>query len=115
MSTAIKAPAPSKSAPPKQNLLPSAIAAIVAVIVAIIILKIPALSSPWSQNYDPAGHWLLSTLIAALPVVVLLGSLAFGHVKAHYAALLGLATALGVAILGFHMPARMAGATAVYG
>ncbi len=50
-----------------------------------------------------------------LPVVVLLGSLAFGHVKAHYAALLGLATALAVAIFGFHMPARMAGATAVYG
>ncbi len=114
MSTAIKSP-PSKNAPPKQNLLPSAIAAFVAVIVAIIILKIPALSSPWSQGYDPAGNWLLSTLIAALPVVVLLGSLAFGHVKAHYAALLGLATALAVAIFGFHMPARMAGSTAVYG
>ncbi|MGB7553388.1 MAG: L-lactate permease, partial [Candidatus Korobacteraceae bacterium] len=115
MTTAIKTPVPSKNAPPKQNLLPSVIAAIVAIIVAIIILKIPALSSPWSQGYDPAGNWLLSTLIAALPVVVLLGSLAFGHVKAHYAALLGLATALAVAIFGFHMPARMAGATAVYG
>jgi lactate permease len=115
MSTAIKTPVPSKNAPPKQSLLPSAIAAVVAVIVAIIILKIPALSSPWSQGYDPARNWLLSTLIAALPVVVLLGSLAFGHVKAHYAALLGLATALAVAIFGFHMPARLAGSTAVYG
>ncbi len=114
MSTAIK-PTPSKNAPPKEKLLPSAIAAVMVVIVAIIILKIPALSSPWSQGYDPARNWLLSTLIAALPVVVLLGSLAFGHVKAHYAALLGLATALAVAIFGFHMPARMAGATAVYG
>ena len=114
MSTAIK-PTPSKNAPPKERLLPSAIAAAVVVIVAIIILKIPALSSPWSQGYDPARNWLLSTVIAALPVVVLLGSLAFGHVKAHYAALLGLATALAVAIFGFHMPARMAGATAVYG
>ena len=73
MSTAIKR-APSKNAPPKQNLLPSIIAAIVAVIVAIIILKIPALSSPWSQGYDPTGHWWLSTLIASLPVMVLLGA-----------------------------------------
>ncbi len=35
--------------------------------------------------------------------------------KAHYAAIMGLATALIIAIFGFHMPARMAGATAVYG
>jgi lactate permease len=88
---------------------------ILAAIVAIIILKIPTLSAPWAQGYDPIGHWWLSTLIAALPVVVLLGSLALGHVKAHYAALAGLATALLVAVLGFHMPARLAGATAVYG
>ena len=54
-------------------------------------------------------------MIAALPVVVLLGSLALGHVKAHYAALLGLATALLVAIFAFHMPGRLAAATAVYG
>ncbi len=73
------------------------------------------MSSAWSQAYDPSGHWLISTLIAALPVVVLLGSLALGHIKAHYAAMLGLAAALLVAIFGFHMPARLAGATAVLG
>ena len=101
---------------PKAEAVAIRIAAVIVVIVAHhLILKIPALSTPWSQGYDPTGHWLLSTLIAALPVVVLLGSLAFGHVKAHYAALLGLATALVVAIFGFHMPARMAAATAVYG
>jgi lactate permease len=88
---------------------------VVAAVVAVIVLKIPALSAPWSQGCDPTGHWWLSTLVAALPVVVLLGSLALGHVKAHYAALLGLATALLVAVFGFHMPARMAGATAVLG
>ncbi len=49
-----------------------------------------------------------------MPVIVLLGALAL-HVKAHYAALLGLASALVIAIFGFHMPARMAGATAVLG
>ncbi len=53
--------------------------------------------------------------MAALPVVVLLGSLALAHMKAHYAAMLGLTTAVLVAIFGFHMPARLAGATAVYG
>src|SRR5262249_50930682 len=69
----------------------------------------------WTQNYAPLGNLFLSALVAALPVIVLLGSLAFFHVKAHVAALLGLATALLVAILVFHMPAVMAGAAAVNG
>jgi hypothetical protein len=56
-------------------------------------IKAPPLASPWQQNYDPTGHWWLSTLIAALPIVVLLGTLALLHIKAHYAALLGLARA----------------------
>jgi len=88
---------------------------LVAIVVAVIILRLPALSSSWQQQYDPMGHWWLSTIIAALPVIVLLGSLALGHIKAHYAALAGLATALLTAIFGFHMPARLAGATTVYG
>src|SRR5262249_61858965 len=67
----------------------------------------------WTQNYAPLGNLFLSALVAALPVIVLLGSLAFFHVKAHVAALLGLATALLVAILVFHMPAVMAGAAGV--
>ncbi len=54
-------------------------------------------------------------MIAALPVVVLLGTLGIFEVKAHWAAIMGLATALLVAIFFFHMPARLAGATAVYG
>ena len=107
--------APPKAGPPSSNPLASAVVLIIAAVAAVIILRIPALTAPWSQGYDPTGHWWLSTLIAALPVVVLLGSLALGHVKAHYAALMGLATALLVAIFGFHMPARLAGATAVYG
>jgi lactate permease len=48
-------------------------------------------------------------------VVVLLGLLAFGHVKAHWAALSGLAASLGVAILVFGMPAQLAGAAALMG
>jgi lactate permease len=69
----------------------------------------------WTQNYDPIGHWWLSTLVAAVPVIVLLGALAIFRMKAHFAALLGLATSTVVAVLVFGMPAKMAGITAVYG
>ena len=88
---------------------------LVVVVVAVVILKLPEITSGWQQHYDPTGHWWLSTLIASLPVIVLLGALAFGHVKAHYAALAGLIAALLTATLGFHMPTRMAATTAVYG
>jgi len=70
----------------------------------------------WTQVYTPvAGSLALSALVAALPVVVLLGLLAFGHVKAHWAALSGLAASLAVAILVFGMPAQLAAAAALMG
>ena len=69
----------------------------------------------WSQVYDPFGGMLLSAGVAALPVVVLLGAIAIFEVKAHIAALLGLATALLVATLGFGMPAGMALRAAGFG
>ncbi len=69
----------------------------------------------WSQVYDPFGDVLLSAGVAAIPVIVLLGSIAFFEVKAHYAALLGLAAALLVAILVFGMPPGMAGRAAAFG
>ncbi len=70
---------------------------------------------PWPQNYDPLGNALLSTLIAALPVVVLLGAIAWLEIKIHLAALLGLGVALAVALFAFHMPVDAALATAGYG
>jgi lactate permease len=70
---------------------------------------------PWHQIYDPFNNMAISTIFAALPVVVLLGTLAFLHIKAHWAALLGLITALVVAIVFFKMPAGMAFATAGFG
>ncbi|MCB1279273.1 L-lactate permease [Prosthecobacter sp.] len=69
----------------------------------------------WSQNYDPLGSLILSSLVAALPVVVLLGLLAFWHVRAHLAALAGLLVAAWIAIFVYHMPAQLAGMAAVNG
>jgi lactate permease len=66
----------------------------------------------WTQVYTPLGGILLSALIASLPVVVLLGLLAFFHVKAHVAAVVGLITALLVALLVYGMPAPLALAAA---
>src|SRR6516165_11338274 len=72
-------------------------------------------SMTWTQVYDPLGHWLLSTLVAALPVIVLLGALAILRMKAHWAALLGLATSMIVAMGVFKMPVGMGLRTAVFG
>lgn len=69
----------------------------------------------WAQSYDPFGNSLVSTLIAAVPVVVLLGSIAFLKLQAHVAALLGIASSLVIAILAFGMPTGMATRAAAYG
>jgi lactate permease len=70
---------------------------------------------PWIQIYDPLASVWLSTAAAALPIVLLLGALAWLEWRAHNAALLGLVAALGVAVLVYGMPARTAAATAIYG
>lgn len=119
MSSSTAPPLPAKKAatptPPKPNYIVAALVVVLGVIASVVILRLPPLTGAWQQNYDPLGHWFLSTLVAAIPIVVLLGTLALGHIKAHYAALAGLAAALLVAVIGFHMPARLAGATAIYG
>ena len=69
----------------------------------------------WTQVYDPFNNPWLSTAAAALPIIVLLGAIAIFEIKAHWAAMLGLAAALAVAIAGFGMPVSMAGMSAAYG
>ena len=69
----------------------------------------------WAQVYDPFGNAVLSTIVAALPVVVLLGAIGIFEIKAHLAAAMGLAAALLVAVIGFGMPPAMAAMSAVYG
>ena len=69
----------------------------------------------WSQIYDPFGRMAESAAVAAIPVVVLLGGIGVFELRAHVAALLGLAAALAVAILAYGMPVSMAGLAAVHG
>jgi lactate permease len=85
------------------------------IVSAVYLFKTNPTSGSWAQSYDPTGHWWLSTAIAALPVIVLLGAMAVLRVKAHVAAVAGLLTAMLVAIAFFHMPIRLALTSAAYG
>ena len=69
----------------------------------------------WQQIYDPFNNMVISTLLAAVPVVVMLVSLGFLHIKAHIAAGLGLLAAVLVAVFAYGMPVGMAGTAAMYG
>ena len=69
----------------------------------------------WTQNYNPLGNVFLSTLIAALPVVILLGSIALLRIRIHFAAALGVTVALLVALFSYRMPPSVAAAATAYG
>ena len=69
----------------------------------------------WQQIYNPFNNMVISTLLAAIPVVVMLVCLGFLHIKAHIAAGLGLIAAIVVAVFAYGMPMDMAGRAAVYG
>ncbi len=69
----------------------------------------------WQQIYDPFGNMIVSTVFAAVPVVVMLVCLGFLHIKAHIAAGLGLLSAIAIAVFAYGMPAGMAGNAAFFG
>ena len=70
----------------------------------------------WTQVYTPVlGNVLLSAFVAAIPVIVLLGLLGFAHIRAHWAAILGLVSSLVIAILVYGMPTNLALAAAANG
>src|SRR3989441_11737436 len=69
----------------------------------------------WTQVYDPLHNWILSTLVAALPILVLFGLLAGLRVKPHWCAIAGAGTAVAVAVLIFGMPFPLAGMSFLYG
>ncbi|HEV8285046.1 MAG TPA: L-lactate permease [Chitinophagaceae bacterium] len=69
----------------------------------------------WLQNYDPLHNAVLSTLLAALPIIVLLSSIAVFKIRIHFAALLALGIAIAVAVFIFNMPVIAVTATTIYG
>src|SRR5436853_810651 len=69
----------------------------------------------WTQVYDPLNSWILSTRVAALPILGLFGRLAGLRVKPHWCAIGGAATAVVVAVVVFGMPVQLAGMGLWYG
>jgi len=69
----------------------------------------------YTQVYDPFGNTIISTIVAAFPIVLLLGLIATGKIKSHWAALLGLAAMVLVAIFAYRMPTNMALSDTAYG
>src|ERR1700754_233306 len=80
----------------------------------------PVLPGPapaaYVQNPQAVGGSLgLSALVSVLPLAVVLVLLGALRVRAHWAALAGLATALLVAVLGFGMPVGISISAALHG
>ena len=69
----------------------------------------------WQQVYNPLGSMFTSTLVAAIPIIILLGLIAWGKVEAYVAAFIALIVALGIAIFVFTMPPGIAIRASVYG
>jgi lactate permease len=69
----------------------------------------------WTQVYDPLNSWPLSTLIAAIPVVVLFYLLAVRGTRPHWAAMISGAVAIILATVVFTMPLRMSAMSFAFG
>src|SRR5688500_6701718 len=69
----------------------------------------------WPQLYDPFGNWLLSTAVAALPVVTLFFVLVVLKKRVWVSALSGLLVAVALALFVFGMPAVLVATSAGHG
>ena len=69
----------------------------------------------WPQNYNPISNVWLSTIVAAVPVVVLFYLLAVKKMHAHRAALYGFSASVLIAGLVFRMPWTMVGGAVASG
>ncbi|MFN0123315.1 MAG: L-lactate permease, partial [Blastocatellia bacterium] len=58
----------------------------------------------WQQNYDPLGNWILSTIVASLPVITLFFVLVVLKKRVWVSALCGFLAAAGLALLMLKMP-----------
>jgi len=61
----------------------------------------------WSQDYSPLPHWLLSTIVSALPVLTLFFILLVLKKKVWVSALGGMIMAVLIASVVFQMPVRL--------
>ena len=69
----------------------------------------------WPQIYDPLGNWILSTLIASIPVLTLFFVLVVLKARVWLSALCGLLAAVLLALLVFKMPAALVAGAAGHG
>jgi lactate permease len=69
----------------------------------------------WAQNYDPLHNPILSTVVAAIPIVLLLIMIATNKVKAYWAAAIALVLTFLIAVFVFTMPPEMAAKSATLG
>lgn len=69
----------------------------------------------WPQIYDPLGNWILSTCIAAIPVLTLFFVLVVLKARVWLSALCGMLAAVLLALLVFKMPAALVAGAAGHG
>jgi lactate permease len=69
----------------------------------------------WTQTFNPTGRLALSAALAALPIAVLLWALVIRRMSGARASALTVAVALGVAIVVYGMPTRLAVMAAAHG
>jgi lactate permease len=85
------------------------------VIASFVVSSLAFAAPQWRQIYNPTGHLWMSSLLAALPLLVLLVAIMVLRWKAHVAALLASGVCILIAIGLFHMPAGLGLLAAVFG